>query len=346
MNNEQHYSTQQLVDYLDGHLDATSSSILLMHLETGCPACNESFLLYNRIISGIKSLHWQAPSPTIHKRVVSQFRLHYPEKTKTNTSFFPQFRPAFLGFAVVAIVIFALLFSINKSVVSAGYVEEVTGQVELFDASSNLWKPVSIGQSLPVNARVRTMANSQLTIAFPGGEKTLLRSNTEIQIESIDKTQGLWQISLDQNSGLTENVTAPSTMQLSITTSAGVFDGSYAHFIVDINYDGTVTTDVFEGTVFSLSNSKLSSIHPGQSLVIPAGNNETIDSAYFENINLKPILTPLSEERPTKTPNNLMKQTITPTPKSNPNSGTTCNPGNSNGAGNSGNANNAAESCK
>lgn len=358
MINEQHYEAEQLIDYVEGRLDPSSTAELLKHLEGGCPFCNASKTFYERLFAAIQTLHWQAPTPSIQKRVVSQFSLYYPKKTKPQPRFQPLLRPVLIGLSIMAMVVFVFLFTLNPGVVYAGYVENVSGQVELLDPSTGSWTQVSQGQSLPINATIRTFSDAHVTIAFPGGEKTILASESEVRLDSIVMTQGFWEISLEQISGQTDNQTSSSTSSFSIKTNAGVVNSNKAHFMMEIDADGSVTTDVFEGDVKTLSHSEKSTIHSGQTLVFPSNKFTTMGTPFYRDTAVVPSSTPVSMDKTTKTPNSNGNLEHTPAPKIDPtqrdnpglsgssdNTDNSCNPGNSNGNGNSGYANNSTEAC-
>ena len=355
---EKHSSPEQLIDSLEDRLDSSSRDELSLHLKNGCQVCNDSLIFYERMFSAIQSLRWQSPTPSIHKRAVSQFSLYYPEKVKTKTKILPLFRPAFIGFVLLALVVFTFLFTLNPAVVNAGYVENLTGQVEVLNPSTGKWNKVVQGQRLPVSASIRTLSNAQVTIAFPGGEKMMLSAGSEVRLESIVKSQGLWEISLSQISGLTENLTSSSTSAFVIKTMAGEVNGSQAHFLMAIAADGSVTTDVFEGEINTLSHYEKSIVNSGQTLVFPSNKFATMGTPFIRDTAIAPSFTPMHLDIATKTPNANGNQGRTPTPKPDPtkkntpgnssssnNSDSSCTAGNSNGNGNSENANNSPESC-
>jgi len=305
------------------------------------------------MFSAINSLHWPAPTAVIHNRVISQFSLYYPEKTISKPKFSPLLRPALMSLTILGLMAIGFLFTLKPKVVYAGNVENLIGKVEILNRSIGSWKAVYPGQSVPVGAKIRTAEESQVTITFPGGEKTLVASQSEIFVESIEQAHGYWEISLDQISGQTETLTSTSTSSFSIETSAGVINSNQAHFVMEVEEDGSVTTDVFEGAVNTFSHSEQSMIHSGQTLVFPSSNNAAMSSPFYRENTIVPSLMPLMLDEATKTPKNNEKEAGTATPKNNPgnaedtkNSDSQCNPGNSNGNGNSENANNPTEACK
>ncbi|MBA4383666.1 MAG: hypothetical protein C0410_02930 [Anaerolinea sp.] len=370
MENTHHYSNEQLIDFLEGRLDALSSAELSKHLKSGCHVCINSLALYERMFSAIQCLRWQSPAPSSHKRVISAFSLHYPEKTKPKTKFLPFLRPALIGFTILALVVYAFLFPLNPGVVYAGYIENVTGQVEMLDPSTGLWKPVSPGQSVPINATIHTKNDAQVTISFPGGEKTILAAESEVRLESIINSQGLWEVSLDQTSGQTENQTSSSTSSFSVKTSAVVVNSSNAHFMTSVQADGSVIANVFEGDVKALSHSEIYILHSGETKVFPSDKYATLVSPTIADQGIDPTITPTlfgditktpdkkgtipsSTPKITKTPNINGNKSSTPTPEVEPtqenNSTTadiTCPPGNSHNSGKSGDANNSDSACK
>jgi hypothetical protein len=364
MDNNTHYSTEQLIDFLEGRLDSSSSFALTKHLESGCKVCNETFEIYKRMFSAIQTLHWKTPSPSAHKKVVLAYSEKYQAKTKTRL--LPFFRPAFIALTVLALITFAFLFNLNPGVVYAGYLENVTGQVEMKDPTTGSWHTVTHGQSVPINASIRSLSESQATIRFPGGEHTLLGSESEVQLMALTQSQGLWEISLEQVSGQTDNHTAQKTGSFSVHTQTGVAHSNNAHFVLKIFTDGSAETRVLEGQVEIRTSTQNSIIHPGKSGHFPP--IKSVELPLDENINIiEPTPNPIPELTataeltlfPTITPTiNLFKPQI-PTPSFTPNltiptngsensinSEIDCSPGNSGGAGNSENANNSESACK
>ncbi len=360
-----HYSTEQLVDYLEGRLDALSSLELSEHLESGCQTCNESIILYRRMFSAIQTLHWKAPSQNAHKKVLRAYSDKYSAKPAKR--WLPLLRPVMIGFAALMLIAFAFLFNLNPSVVYAGYVEEVTGQVEMLDPVTGTWNEVKPGQSVPIDASVRSMTGSQAVISFPGGEQTILGSESEVHLVALNKSQGTWEISIEQISGQTENLTAQKTNSFTIRTAAGVANSSNGHFTMQIGPDGSVVASVLEGEVETNSHSEKAVIHAGESSILQSDTSiEPTDENSIDpspNPSPDPSMTTTPTMEPTKTPNDNSRPTRTPTPtglapntpegyvptNSSSNSSNTnidCSPGNSSDNGNSENASNSENACK
>ncbi len=364
MDNNQHYSTEQLVDFLEGRLDALASSELSAHLESGCPACNESMGIYKRMFSAIQTLHWKSPSQNAHRKVLQAYSAKY--SAKSSKSWLPLFRPALIGFAALMLIAFAFLFNLQPGVVYAGYVEDVTGQVEMLDPVNGDWMVVKPGQSVPVDASVRSMTGSQAVITYPGGEQTILGAESEIQLLALNKSQGSWEISLEQISGQTENLTAQKTLSFTIRTAAGIANTNNSHFLMKINQDGSVVASVLSGEVETNSNSHKAVIHAGESTILQAGSEFESTLITEENTvepspdpSPEPSLTITPTVEPTKTPKNNIKPTGTPTlqmttvgfiptnsSSNSVNADVNCSPGNSSGNGNSENASNSDKACK
>ncbi|MRS04711.1 zf-HC2 domain-containing protein, partial [bacterium] len=323
MDNIQHYSTEELVDYLEGRLDALTSVELSEHLESGCPTCNESMGIYKRMFSAIQTLHWKAPSPSAHRKVLQAYSAKY--SAKPAKQWFQLLRPAFIGFAALMLIAFAFLFNLKPGIVYAGYVENVTGQVEMLDPATGSWREVKQGQSVPIKASIRSMTDSQAVIAYPGGEQTILGSESEIHLIALNKSLGSWEISLEQISGQTENLTAQKTNTFTIRTTAGVANSSNGHFTMQIKPDGSVVASVLAGEVETNSHSKKTIIHAGESTIMQSEsttgsptvtNEKTFDPS--SNPSPEPSLTATPTLDPTKTPKDIVKPTKTPTPQTAP----------------------------
>lgn len=349
----QHCSTEHLIDYLEDRLDPTTLNQVSKHLQTGCHECETSLMHYGRIFKAVESLHWPSPTSSIHQRVISQYPLVYPTKIKPRIIL--QLRPALILISFLIILVFTSLLTRNPRDVYAGFVENISGTVEVLDPNAGQWKPVLSGQSIPVDSTIRTLSDSSVTISFPGGEKTLLNSETEIHLVSMMDTKGSWNISIELINGQAENLTTETTGQFTLKTINGQLSSDHAHFIVKIDDDGSVITDVFEGEVNALKFSEKSTLHKGQTLVFSSDKFATMGSPLFNNFSSIPSLMPNVPTKTTKTPSSI-KPTGTPNPKTIPTpksdkdktetSAGSCLPGNSNGAGNSANANNSSDACK
>lgn len=365
MDNNLHYSTEQLVDFLEGRLDALASSEISAHLESGCPACNESMNIYKRMFSAIQTLHWKAPSQKAHRKVLQAYSAKY--SAKPIKRWLPLLRPAMIGFAALILIAFSFLFNLNPGVVYAGYIEEVTGQVEMLDSVTGKWNEVKPGQSVPIDASVRSMTGSQAVISFPGGEQTILGSESEVHLVALNKSQGSWEISIEQISGETENLTAQKTYSFSIRTAAVVANSNNGHFSMHISPDGSVVASVLEGEVETNSQSLKAVIHAGESILFQSDASTKLKEENSTDPSPNPspesYLTTTPTMDPSKTPKDNSKPTRTPTPtglalntpegfvptNSSSNSSNTnidCSPGNSSGNGNSENASNSENACK
>jgi hypothetical protein len=374
MDNTKHFSAEQLVDFLEDRLDTPSRTELLNHLKSGCQVCNTSMAFYKRLFSAIHSLHWLSPSASAHNNALRAFSAKYPVKTKNRP--LSILRPVFISFTILAIIVFAFLFNLNPRVVYAGHIENSSGLVEILDVSTGTWKPVKTGQAVPVKSSIRTMSEATATITFPGGEQTILGADSEVQLLSLAKTQGAWEISLELVSGQSEHQTSQKTHSFSVRTSAGVANSSNGQFAMNISPDGSVVTSVLEGNVEIRSHDQNSIIHPGETYVLtPVETDEpTVSSTLIDETQMVPSQNPTPEPsqtstpvvEPTKTPKDQGKPTRTPTltgtlptqlnktensvptnsSSNSNNADITCSPGNSNGAGNSENASNSSNACK
>jgi len=323
MVNKPHYTPEQFVDFLEGHLDTLTSNELLKHLKSDCRDCNNSITVFKRMLSAIQALHWNAPSANAHKKVIQAYSEKYPVKTRTRL--FPLLRPALIGLITLVLIAFVFLFNLTPRVVYAGYIKNVTGQVEMLDSSSGSWNSVTAGQSLPVNASIRSSEKSKAVILFPGGEQTTLGEESEVHLIALSKSHGTWEISLEQVTGLTDNQTSQNTRIFSVTSPAGVVNSSNSHFLLNIASDGSLVASVLEGEVQAISQNQQSIIHSGETSIftavkptqetpiIPDDPTKTALIPYLES-----SLTPSSTPEPTLTPSLTPEPSLTPTPSIKP----------------------------
>lgn len=366
MENVTHTSTEQLIDYLEGRLDTASSVELTRHLESGCQACKDSLAYYKRMLSAMEAMRWKSPSPNAHRKVIGAFSAKQQLSKKINWR--PVLRPAFIALTVLIFISFMFLFNLPPKVVYAGYIENVTGQVEMLEPSSESWQPVTTGQAVPMGALIRSMTTSEATISFPGGEQTIIGSETKIHLVSLSESKGSWEISLEQLAGQTESQTAKNTQSFSVLTKAGQAISRNGNFVMTINPDGSLVISVLTGEVEARSQNENITLHSGDTIVLPSASGS--EGFSDDDWSLTPSASPSVEPSQTSTPT--QTETITPTVTGTPTSTPTltptrtlpppsntsipssdaddddssCAPGNSGGAGKSGDASNSENSCK
>ncbi|HBY01071.1 MAG TPA: hypothetical protein DEG92_00740 [Rikenellaceae bacterium] len=309
-------------------------------------------------------MNWKSPSLNAHNKVLQAYSKKYPAKAERRWR--PLLRPAFIAFTVLVLITFVFLFNLTPGVVNAGYIENVTGQVEMLNSTTGEWNAVSPGQSVPVDASIRSLSDSQAVISFPGGEQTVIGSKSEVHLATLSESQGFWEIALEQVSGQTENQTSQKTHSFTVRTQAGIANSSNAHFIMTIYPDGSVVTRVIAGEVETRSRSQKSIIHTGETSIFLPDESFVGTPDFNENQvdpSLTPSQTPTLTPELTTTPTDDSLATRTPTPtgfyptqaytpdypfttSSSINNDITCSPGNSNGAGNSENASNSSSACK
>lgn len=327
MSNNIHLTTEQALDYLEGRLEPVAREEVLKHLSDGCPDCAQNLADLTRILQAIQATSWPSPSAQARQQAINAFYIQYPEKVKPQPVAF--FRPVLIGLALIAVV-FVILFLNLPQPVNAAILKEMTGSVDIKVNSSAAWQTLSLGQSIPVGSIIRTSSNGQAVLTYPGGSRSTLGPDTQLELAVLASTDGQWQITLTQTSGKTEVVSSVKTALFRIQTAAGSTDtNEEGDFDLQVEEDGTTVVSVKDGRVNANTSGGSLLISPGQTGLLrkdsapitptPEGNNQSPTSSSNQKGTNEPngagSNTPSAPNNPGNNQQNNQSQTTSQTPQ-------------------------------
>ncbi len=130
---------------------------------------------------------------------------------------------------------------------------DVSGLVEAApSAESEDWHFVSADEPLQEGQRIRTYADSTVTLAYYEGSRTLVGPNSDLVVQALSGSGNALQVLLAQSSGLTSNAVVPlrgNGSYFHIDTPAGLVSVQGTSFNVDVIPGGEVLFEVVYGKV-------------------------------------------------------------------------------------------------
>ena len=158
------------------------------------------------------------------------------------------------AFALVLVVIAAAVgINLLLNFGQVAKLADVTGLVEVANsADSSDWHFVSAGEALQAGQRIRTYADSTVTLAYYEGSRTLVGPDSELVVTDLGKSSGSLQVLLTQNAGMTSNVVVPlagNASYFNIDTPSGLVVVHGTSFNVDVTPGGEVLFEVTHGKV-------------------------------------------------------------------------------------------------
>lgn len=313
-----HLTTEQVLDYLEGRLDAAGQKEVLDHLSGGCRDCARKMKDLTRMTQAFQAASWPAPSERARRRAVNSFDIYQSRKRAQQPTTF--LRPALIGLALIA-AIFVIIILNRPQPAYAAVVQEMTGNVDMKANAGASWQALSPGQSIPVGSIIRTSSNGKAVLTFPGGARAALGPDTQLELSGLAPTHGQWQITLAQKSGKMDVVTGGKTALLRVQTDAGTADSTEATFGSQVEEDGTTVVDVEEGSVRVDSPAGSSVISSGNTGVLQKNKARTTPKAvpsstatpeerHQEEQNLHETPTSSSNQHETTEPNGLESTTV------------------------------------
>lgn len=161
------------------------------------------------------------------------------------------------GFALLMVVIAAAV-GINMLLNGAGMgkvarMADVSGLVEAApSAESEDWHFVSADEPLQAGQRIRTYADSTVTLAYYEGSRTLVGPNSDLVVQALSGSGNELQVLLSQNSGLTSNSVVPlrgNGSYFHIDTPSGQVRVQGTSFNVDVIPGREVLFEVVYGKI-------------------------------------------------------------------------------------------------
>lgn len=241
-----HFTFEQLADFVDDRVSTKQKQAVDLHLSTGCPQCNSQVAFLYRIKTAAETMNWQAPSRRLHRRIVNAL----PSRQKVFTKAFPGlFRwvvPAVLALILVTVVIFG---QFHIGVVYAASISGVSGSVIMRLSPDAAWSEVSNGQTIPINAEIRTGLDGMATLIFPSGDKIEVSPISNFQLMSLEKRNGIWNSEIRQSTGTLTVHEKGNKNSTRFLTSGGEIISRGAYFQVAIHEDGSAIVNVEDGDV-------------------------------------------------------------------------------------------------
>jgi anti-sigma factor RsiW len=320
---DRHFSFDELTAFVEGRMEPEKASQVRAHLATGCAACLDDVRFLKRISAAVQAANNTVPAPSPHQ----QTKTDLPVVTKS-PNLFRRFAPAFFSLAIVLV---AMVFFFRLGATNAAALSQVSGMVEIRYAPNMEWQTATTGQIVQVGAEVRTSANGQATLVFPGGSQARLAPGTQLKFGEYASHAGTIAIVMDQSAGEAEYWIAENSGGYTLMTSAGNMLSSSGHFQVQVGTDGQTIIKVSEGKVQVASGTKVAYVVAGQTAQLSMLATPTILSgptplASFTKTSLSgsngiaATHTPKNTQVPqaTHTPKNTQEHQPTNTPKNTP----------------------------
>ncbi len=272
MDAREHIPFETLADFVEGRLGMETETRVRTHLATGCTACGENVRFLERLNRAAQVVDWPAPPARIHRKALNALKQHdavLPGLRKVWS-----WRLAPLAVAVIAVAILVIV-SINPQPAYAASLVSFNGGVEVRLTSTGIWQPAVPGQVLPVGTEIRTGASGEAELLLPGGDHLKLASSAQIQLDRAIRTDGKWQVVINQSAGGVDYWVEPGSEGYSLQTSAGEINTSGAHFQVSVESGGATSVNVEEGEVKVDTAGGSETIRHGQSSVFSPGGSPT-----------------------------------------------------------------------
>jgi hypothetical protein len=255
-----------------------------------------------RLADAVRSLPHPEPIPeqarlheTEVKRMASQIRRPSPPPTQPKRPF--QWRslrwavaPALVGvialsvIAVVSVLAFGA-WLLSPRNVHAATLMDVNGRVEVASgAQATDWKPVSNGDKVMANQRIRTFGASSATLVFFEGSRTTLDQNSDLTLTRVDGDWGnVLRVVLTQNSGESNNSVVPlrgAKSAFIVNTPSGTASVHGTNFNVSVDNQGKSWFSVNRGKV--LVTNDLSEVYLTAGQVTTVQSGAAIESPAYQ----------------------------------------------------------------
>ena len=199
--------------------------------------------------------------------------------------------PAVAGAALLVLMAFVLatgagLYFSGPLGAHAASLESSSGMVEILDADGGGgWREVSDGYRVKTGQRVRTGADSQVTLAFYDGTQVTLDPNTDLMLSKIAGDWGKQlQVAMIQNEGETSHRVVPlqgADSEYSVMTPSGEAYVRGTSFKVLVEETGNSVFSVDSGAVLVSNNGEEALLAAGQGVVTELGQPLAAPSFLF-----------------------------------------------------------------
>lgn len=288
-----HFSFEDLADFVEGRLTPEAMRAIEAHLADGCAECTDNVAFLRRMTQAAEAAAWSAPPARVHRQAVRVFQSSSLSRRRGIRPLI--WRPLLAALVLVAILI-GLAYSLTPSAAYAASVVEVSGRVEVQLSPDAAWQAAAQGQTFPVGAAIRTADGGQAALIFPGTDRVHLAPETRLQLTTLARTDGQWQIALDQASGETENWVQPETSVYRVYTETGEAVANGTRFGVKVEADGSTVVSVTEGKVTIRAALGAVVISAGQAAISAPGGRPIVLSSAISTPSPAPTEIDTSED--------------------------------------------------
>lgn len=269
MENKDHYTFEQLTDFVDGRLNAEKIAEIQCHLSSGCTACNDKVTFLRRIHSSAQVFSWAAPSKKVHQKAVHAFH-NTPKATHLH---FRQFLP--LAY-ILAAVIFIFVIILQPSAVHAATIENFSGTVEVRASQSGEWHKAKTGQFLRQGMEIRTGEDGEVNLSFEDGSYIDISPETHIRLNHMNHMDGKWNIEIFQLAGNSEYWIQAGSSKYLLKISGETIETEGGHFLVDIGEKGSIIISVEDGEIEIDDDDIKKLVENGQSIIFSPSSTPVI----------------------------------------------------------------------
>jgi hypothetical protein len=204
-------------------------------------------------------------------------------------------RLALSGLAVTALIIFGLVWLISLSSlaqpvmqpVSVLALTSVSGQVELSDADSGVWRLVEANEPLLVGQHLRSGPGSQATLQFEDGSQIILAANSELSLRQLLQQPGdTVTVELMQHVGQSQHQVTPLRSPDAfyvVHTPSVTAEVRGTTFSVAVAATGHTYVAVDEGQVLVTAASTTVPLNAGHATTISIGQAPASPVRYFRS---------------------------------------------------------------
>ena len=277
-----HISFENLIDFVDGRLDAATSKQIEEHLTGECESCESDLSWLQETLSLMRSDDWVAPPANLNTTLVSAFQKQIatiepkPKLIEKIAAFFaPRPQLAWGAAAVLILIVFFVAFSIGGR--AAG--KEVTavaavGTVEVRTQESGEWAAVEVDSTYSAGDALRTGENSTVVLTYEDGSTTIIEANSEVhimemssgrngQVTILAQMVGRSRHDVDELQG-NDSLFEVRTPSASVTVLGTIFT-------VDVDQEGNSIVWVGEGMVAVSAGGQTAWLMTGESTYVQVG---------------------------------------------------------------------------
>ena len=288
---ERHFTTEQLLDYVERRLSPNEIGRVETHLAGDCSSCQEELTWLTGTLNLMVSDVWVDAPVRLQASARQIYREHFsPKRERVSIgqwlqSLFAPSRPfiyAAIGLLLVVVVTGLLLRPWSNPQQSASVeIAAYQGTVEVQSPGSDTWEPAESAGEINTGDDVRTGDESSVVLSFPDESKTLMTPHTELKIlkMSLDEESGDQIIILQQQSGRTQNYVQPLPSigsRFEIRTPAATITVRGTSFSVEVEGDGTTRVAVSEGRVQVAAQGMTISLDAGEATEVETGSTPSV----------------------------------------------------------------------